>query len=200
MPATTATKEVFPQASVTLAEVQNEQRLRIRAGAIRSTITSDAASFTLTTEWNVLGENDDVLPSDGVLSGGAPMRLTAPDSNGGYVARHPESYLGQAVGTGLCVAYVQAAAGAPHTVAWRRGARAKGNASLASGVAIATFDANGSYGNHTNGTSHAAVYLSQDGRGLSVYDQWLGQPVHHRIIRFGGNPEVNDGNEFFVIA
>ncbi len=39
-------------------------------------------------------------------------------------------------------------------------------------TAIATFDANGRYGNHTNGTSDAAIYLSQDMRGVEIIDQW----------------------------
>jgi len=59
VPATTSTKELFPKASTTLAEVQVEQGLRIKAGAITSTIdaTSDPANYILTTVWNVIGEN-----------------------------------------------------------------------------------------------------------------------------------------------
>lgn len=202
MPATTTTTELFSKALVTPADVQNEQRLRIKAGAIRSSIDgSDPTNFVLKTEWNVIGENDDVLPSDGTIVMTVPAPASAALTVGqGYVAASPSQWLGQSVGTGQCVAYVQTASGAPLTSAWQRGARAKGNLFLASGSAIATFDANGTYGNHTNGTSHAAIFLAQDSTGLAVYDQWLGQPVHHRIIRFGGSPEVNDGNEFFVIS
>ena len=60
MPATATTKELFPKATVSLGEVKNEQRLRIKAGAIRSTLdsTSDADNYILVTEWNVIGEND----------------------------------------------------------------------------------------------------------------------------------------------
>ena len=60
MPATTTTKESFSKATTTLTQVQNEQTLRIKAGAIRSTIdtTSDPNNYILTTEWNVIGEND----------------------------------------------------------------------------------------------------------------------------------------------
>jgi hypothetical protein len=60
MPATTTTKELFPKATMTLAQVQNEQALRLKAGAIRSTIdsTSDPNNYILITEWNVIGEND----------------------------------------------------------------------------------------------------------------------------------------------
>jgi hypothetical protein len=60
MPATTTTRELFPKAAVTLDQVKNQQRLRIKAGAIRSTIDSitDPANYILITEWNVIGEND----------------------------------------------------------------------------------------------------------------------------------------------
>jgi hypothetical protein len=59
MPATTTTKELFAKATTTLTQVQQERDLRIKAGAIRSTIdASDATNYVLTTEWNVIGEND----------------------------------------------------------------------------------------------------------------------------------------------
>jgi len=38
-----------------------------------------------------------------------------------YIAAHPEHYHGKSVGTGQCVAYVQAAAGAPSTGTWTAG-------------------------------------------------------------------------------
>jgi hypothetical protein len=60
MPATTTTREVFPRATFNLSDVQKQQQLEIKAGAIRSTIdqTSDPQNYILITEWNVLGEND----------------------------------------------------------------------------------------------------------------------------------------------
>jgi hypothetical protein len=60
MQATTTTRELFPKSTFELSDVQKEQQLRIKAGAIRSTIdqTSDARNYILITEWNVLGEND----------------------------------------------------------------------------------------------------------------------------------------------
>jgi hypothetical protein len=60
MPATITTRELFPKATFSLSDVQKEQQLRIKAGAIRSTIdqTSDPQNYILITEWNVLGEND----------------------------------------------------------------------------------------------------------------------------------------------
>jgi hypothetical protein len=117
-----------------------------------------------------------------------------------YIAASPEQYSGQVVGDGQCVAFVKTASGAPATSAWSKGIQVKGNA-LAKGTAIATFDPNGTYGNHTDGRSHAAIYISQDGTGLQVWDQWTGQPVHQRTILFrgGAGKPVNDGDDFYVI-
>ncbi|MGZ3272323.1 MAG: hypothetical protein ACXU82_00910 [Caulobacteraceae bacterium] len=60
MPGTTTTRELFPKATITLAQVQAEQALRIKAGAISSKIDSDSdpANYLLITVWNVIGEND----------------------------------------------------------------------------------------------------------------------------------------------
>lgn len=116
-------------------------------------------------------------------------------------------FLGKIVGTGQCVAFVQAACGAPPTALWKRGARVKGIA-LLPGTAIATFDPpsvdhpNGRYGNYVDGRSHAACYLGQDATGIRVLDQWAGQPVHERVIRFKAGHETtpaNDGDAMYVI-
>ena len=121
-----------------------------------------------------------------------------------YIASEPEKYSGQVVGTGQCVAFVQTASAAPHTPNWKRSAnKVKGDLSIAKGTAIATFNANGQYTNSLDGTSHAAIYVSQDEVGITVWDQWTGQPVHTRVIRFRGGAEgvkpVNDGDAFYVI-
>jgi hypothetical protein len=120
-----------------------------------------------------------------------------------YIAQDPESYEGTVVGTGQCVAFVQKASGAPVTAAWNRGAKARGNTAIQIGTAIATFDAKGEYTNSTDGTSHAAICVGQDAVGLQVWDQWKGQPVHQRTIRFQGGASgvkpVNDGDAFYVI-
>jgi hypothetical protein len=117
-----------------------------------------------------------------------------------YVAQNPERWMGQAVGTGQCVAYVREASGAPRTSQWRRAGRVKGDREIPQGAAIATFDPNGSYGNHEDGRSHAAIYIAQNENGLTVYDQWKGQVVHQRVIRFGGEKPVNNGDEFYLIG
>lgn len=103
-----------------------------------------------------------------------------------YIAQDPGSYAGTVVGTGQCVAFVQQASGAPVTSQWTRGDKARGNSTIQKGTAIATFDANGNYTNSTDGTSHAAIYVGQDSAGLQGWDQWMGQPVHQRTIRFQG--------------
>lgn len=115
----------------------------------------------------------------------------------------PKQSLGKPVGNGQCVAFVERAANTPRTPSWRRGAQVKGSPALAAGTAIATFDASRSHGNHTDGRSHAAIYVSQNAQGIVVYDQWVGQPVHQRTIAFRDSSykghAVNDGNQFYVI-
>jgi hypothetical protein len=117
-----------------------------------------------------------------------------------YVAANPASYVGQAVGDGQCVAYVRAASGAPATASWAEGQHVRGN-NIAANTAIATFK-NGKYTSSTDGSSHAAIYISQDNNGLWVYDQWVGQPVHKRQIRFRGGATTpnSDGDAFSVIS
>jgi hypothetical protein len=115
-----------------------------------------------------------------------------------------QNYLGKAIGTGQCVAFLQLAAKAPNTAQWKRGRIVKGDMTVPPGTAIATFDPSGNYGNHTDGRSHGAIYVSLvAGQGLLVYDQWLGQPVHQRTIHFRDSSytgsAVNDGNQFYVI-
>ena len=114
-------------------------------------------------------------------------------------------YIGQVVGDGHCVAFVKAACGCPATVLWKRGALVKG-IPLMPGTAIATFDPpsgehpDGKYGNHTDGRSHAALYLGQDATGIRVLDQWVTQPVHERVLRFDdAKKDINNGNKFYVV-
>jgi hypothetical protein len=48
-----------------------------------------------------------------------------------------------------------------------------------------------------------AIYLEQNALGIHVWDQWKGQPVHKRWIRFQGGVRgvkpVNDGDTYYVI-
>lgn len=119
-----------------------------------------------------------------------------------YIAKNPGNYAGQVVRTGQCVPFVEAASGSPVASSWTRGIQVKNNA-IQTGTAIATFDPNGRYGNHTDGRSHAAIFVSQDAAGILVWDQWIGQPVHQRTIRFQGGARGvkpnNDGDAYYVI-
>ena len=124
-------------------------------------------------------------------------------ADGPYVAASPEAFEGRVIGAGYCVDFVTAAAGVPRTAAWQEGPAVRGNPGIARGTAIATFEADGSYTSESG--NHAAIYLSQDDRGIWVYDQWRGQPVHQRLIRFAGGSgakwgsKSNDGTRFAVI-
>jgi hypothetical protein len=115
-----------------------------------------------------------------------------------YLALDPARFAGQVVGSGQCVAFVQVSSGAPRTAEWKQGVSVKAS-DLPTGTAIATF-LDGVYPNHSTG-NHAAIYASQDESGIQVWDQWLGQPVHARTIRFKGGtaPDSNDGDTFSVI-
>ncbi len=127
-----------------------------------------------------------------------------------YVAKTPAAFVGRSVGTGQCVALVQAATGAPLTGAWSPGPMVKGAIDLAPGTAIATFDVNGRYGNHTDHTSHAAIYLRQDDEGITVIDQWVGvagrKPASERTIFWASHNRrdahpvpSNNGDMFYVV-
>lgn len=126
-----------------------------------------------------------------------------PRADGPYVASRPEAFEGRVVGAGHCVDFVKASAGVPRTAAWQEGAEVRGNPHIARGTAIATFESDGSYTSVSG--NHAAIYLYQDDRGIWVYDQWQGQPVQKRLIRFEGGSgskwgsKSNDGMRFAVI-
>jgi hypothetical protein len=146
------------------------------------------------------------IGSVAVLALGSACASHGPDTgspaDGPYVAASPEAFEGEVIGAGHCVDFVKAAAGVPRTVSWQAGAPVRGNPHLPRGTAIATFEADGGYTNESG--NHAAIYLSQDDRGIWVYDQWRGQPVHKRLIRFEGRSakwgsKSNDGRRFAVI-
>jgi hypothetical protein len=99
--------------------------------------------------------------------------------------------------------FAQEAAGAPSTLLWKQGTLVKGQMALAKGTAIATFGPDGKYTSKMDGSAHAAIYIQQDIAGIAVWDQWVGQPVHKRVIRYqngaAGVKHVNDGDYFYVI-
>jgi hypothetical protein len=119
-----------------------------------------------------------------------------------FVAAHPEAYVGLVVGDGHCVAYVRAAADAPHTSLWIEGRPVWECAdTLAPGTAIASFNSDGRYANATDGSSHAAIFMAADDHGLKVLDQWKLHPVAYRVIRAksGVGLAADDADAFSVI-
>lgn len=57
MPATVITKEPFEK-NVKKEDLEEEIRLRIKAGAIRCWVEETENGLVLHTEWNVFGQND----------------------------------------------------------------------------------------------------------------------------------------------
>ena len=123
------------------------------------------------------------------------------------MATQPETWVGRfAPPNNECVSLVKAAAGAPQTARWKKGAAVRGNLMVAKGTAIATFDGTGRYANNPRG-NHAAIYVRQDGTGIWVYDQWAERPkrkakaVSERFIGFRGGQgsASDDGDAYSVI-
>jgi hypothetical protein len=99
---------------------------------------------------------------------------------------------------GQCVSYVTTVCPLipVNTSKWKKGAPVKGNASIAEGTAIATFNATGQY------HGHAAIYVSQDDKGILVYDQWItgtGKAIGSRKLKWGALGISNNGDGFYVI-
>ncbi len=69
---------------------------------------------------------------------------------------------------------------------------------LAPGTIIATFR-NGRYPNQTGW--HAAIYIKHDKNGIWVWDQWLGTPVHKRLIRtrYDGATAANTAQAYRIV-
>ena len=121
----------------------------------------------------------------------------------GFVASGYERFVGRSAGSGQCVALVQAAQ--PDlglTRGWAAGAPVRGDTGLAPGTVIATFDGSGRYANATDGTSHAAIYLGQDERGIRVLDQWAGSAAAVRTIPWSnpGGTAVNTAGNYRVVV
>lgn len=134
----------------------------------------------------------------------AGARTGAADGAGdGFVASGYERFIGRSAGSGQCVALVQAAQ--PDlglTRGWAAGAPVRGDTGLAPGTVIATFDGSGRYANATDGTSHAAIYLGQDERGIRVLDQWAGSAAAVRTIPWSnpGGTAVNTAGNYRVVV
>jgi len=146
-----------------------------------------------------------------------PNRATdaSPATPAGYVDPDPKQWINdkgaKPVGSGECVALVQAPSGAkaPLTSEWKQGDMVQGNTGIKPGTVIATFDKNGRYTNSKE--SHAAIYLGQDEHGIHVIDQWNNrdengnitsqQPPNERTLPFDDprHTGVNGGNSYHVV-
>lgn len=117
-----------------------------------------------------------------------------------HLAHNYMRHLGQVVPDGHCVALVCECSDLPETAKWRRGDPVRGS-DHAQGTCVATFDPDGTYGNHTDGQSHAAILRAINTDGLVVVDQWQGQPVQMREIgyRGGAPPACDDADSYSVI-
>ena len=114
---------------------------------------------------------------------------------------------GDSIGT-QCVALVQAATPAagssnpPSTTTWHPGlwVHGSGQGVIKKGTVIATF-LNNIY--PTTDPRHAAVYLSQDGNGITVIDQWVSKtkPSNSRPLTYRGvaNRSVDNGDLYYVV-
>jgi hypothetical protein len=169
-----------------------------------SSVEPAAAVSTRSTRWRAAVSHVGSIVVLAVASACASHTPDAgPRADGPYIAARPEVFEGRVIGAGYCVDFVMAAAGVPRTAAWREGAEVRGNPNIARGTAIATFESDGSYTSESG--NHAAIYLYQDDRGIWVYAQWQGQPVHKRLIRFEGGSgskrgsKSNDGRRLAVI-
>lgn len=174
-----------------ISAVQEQERQRQRA---RSAASGQAFSVPMMAE---LGDLQSVsLPS-------APMCVADNPAAAPSTANTDlSSYIGQSVGTGQCVALVKAAnPSLGPSSGWAAGAPVQGNTTLAPGTPIATFDGANRYANATDGSSHAAIYLGQDQRGMLVMDQWAGNSAAIRTIPWSnpGSVAANTGSAFRVV-
>ncbi len=135
--------------------------------------------------------------------GSSPGKAAIDAVSGGQpIATDYARYIGRSAGSGQCVALVQAAnPSIGLTRTWKSGAAVRGNTGLVPGTAIATFDGSARYANALDGSSHAAIYLGQNERGIQVMDQWAGSAAAVRTIPWT-NPSgkaANTGSAFHVV-
>ena len=136
----------------------------------------------------------------GVAVAGEVIEFRAPLSE---IKKFEGQSIGYGVYNGECAAGVQWALRENKvmiglTTAWKPGRKVRGN-NISPGTAIASFR-DGSYQN-----DHAAIFVSQDNNGITVYDQY-NHPKKAwgpRVLRFSAKPTgdySNDGEYFYTIT
>lgn len=144
----------------------------------------------------------DIPPAGAASPAHDAATLAAASAGGRDVTAAYGHYIGRSLGSGQCVALVTALnPGIGSTAHWVCGEAVRGNTGLQPGTVIATFDRSGRYANATDGSSHAAVYLGQNERGIQVLDQWSGRPAGLRTIRWTnpGGAAADTGTAFRVV-
>jgi hypothetical protein len=175
--------------------------LTLPAGSIG--MTASFSGLTLAAMQPLLGRQGGQAISCGVgRRSASAVQGMAPSLDGRIVAASYGHYIGRVAGSGQCVALVHAVnPNIGPTGSWARGDAVQGNRSLQPGTVIATFESSGRYGNATDGSSHAAIYLGQNEQGVQVMDQWSGSPAAVRTISWT-NPSgtaANTGSAFHVV-
>ena len=100
--------------------------------------------------------------------------------DGYYRCSRAANHRGRVIGDGHCVALIRSCSDAPLTSQWRAGQQVI-KTDVTPGTIIATFK-HGRYPNQSGW--HAAIFIEQDDNGIWVWDQWVGKPVHRRLIRY----------------
>ena len=189
---TTAEADVWPSTASGVPQMVTPQFLETGVPAFTTLAGGQNPAAGVTTPVSGTGTSGDAGGFGGTGSAGP-----------GFVTTSFSQYLGQAVGTGQCVALVQAAdPSVGLTATWHQGDSVQGNTALASGTVIATFNQNGQYANATDGSSHTAIYLGQNAQGIQVEDQWAGHATSTRTISWG-NPSgigADTGSQFHVVT
>jgi hypothetical protein len=113
------------------------------------------------------------------------------------------TYMGKPVKDGTAVSFVQDVAKLPEPSKWGKGAKVEGTP-IRPGTPIATIKADGAF-SAVRG-NHAAVYITQNKKGIWVYDQYMTaagvqKPVDARFLKFknGVGSPSNDASAYSVI-
>ena len=119
-------------------------------------------------------------------------------SLGPYTTAPPDDVTSDPNYCGQCVSYVKRVCPSlPQTSKWIKGLPVKDNKNVVEGTVIATFNESGKY------WGHAAIYVSQNDKGIDVYDQWITPPgpkaVGPRTLRWGAHGIANNGDGFYVV-
>ena len=181
------------------ADVSPVTSTGVPAMVVPQSIETGAPSFTSPNGSTMFSGSTGSTTSDPTTSD-----PTSSSGGAGSVATNYSQYLSQSVGTGQCVALVQAAdSSIGLTATWTQGSAVQGNTSLQPGTVIATFGSNDTYTNSTDGSSHAAIYLGQNAQGIQVEDQWVGHPASVRTIAWSSTTSsyaANNGSAFYVVS